>query len=89
MTEQESQVAASGQPQQTMHDPEAANQAAMAATEGKEGVQQEMPQNKEDAGAPNDNSAISFWSSSNSDSDDFNDAAGKNSDAAGDPTSRK
>lgn len=44
---------------------------------------------KEDAVAANENSAISFWSSSNSDSDDFNDAAGKNSDAAADPTSRK
>jgi len=37
-------------------------------------------------GANNENSVISFWSSSNSDSDDFNDA---NKNDAADQTTRK
>jgi len=44
-------------------------------------------ENKDGGGAPNENSAMSFWSSSNSDSDDFNDA--NKADAAADPTSTR
>lgn len=61
-------------------DPEAANQAAKVVTK------EEPNENKDGGGENNENSVMSFWSSSNSDSDDFNDA---NKTEAADPTSRK
>ena len=57
-----------------------------------------MEENKDVAGAPtvagaagnnNENSAVSFWSSSNSDSDDFNGDDANKTEAADHPTSSR
>lgn len=68
-----------------MQDPEAAIQAAQVETK-KEPNTAGLENKDGGGGANNENSVISFWSSSNSDSDDFNDA---NKNDAADQTTRK